>query len=484
MKQLITIMLLASCMLACRQQEQEPPPGGLLLPEPDSLKEFPLAASFGPQMELKPAVDMELVLPPAGDQGKQGSCVSWALGYNLISYYERSHAGLQDYGVANGVPDPRKVYSAAFIYNYLKQGVIPYECSRGIYFRDAFHTVMQMGNCQWADFPYRPVEDGCKGGVTTASIESASRHKGYRFQRVRKSEYDFKVQVQSGFPVIIGVYTSENLYEDGKQADKKKAFIWNPARRDRKEYHAMLIVGYDRHYFKLMNSWGASWGNKGFVWIPYNKLLERTVEAYTAEKIITGRGLASSDFAVYSAINKGNDHISLTLPNTSLISFEKFSMNLRRMDTDDREVMFKIYDSTSPDNPYKGHLKEGELKQFYIEDSLVTLYPDFTSNKSRPIHVKVDIDSGRVDENIRGIDSMLQENYSYLKNKKDLTAADRKLLKEFDNWKSGYMMATGGNEDRSYWWELSVVIASVLLAWWIWRQWRKRNRNNRMNEVS
>ncbi|WPV65281.1 C1 family peptidase [Chitinophaga sp. LS1] len=467
MKKLIIALILSICMTACTPPDV---PGGLLLPEPDSLKEFPLAASSGRKVELRLAVDMEPVLPPAGDQGKQGSCVSWALGYNLFSYYERAHAGLQDYGISQGIPDPRKVYSPAFIYNYLKQQVIPTDCQRGILFKDAFHIIMNKGNCQWADFPYHSVQDGCKGGVTTASIDGASKHKGYRFQRITKSEYDFKVQVQSGYPVIIGVYTSESLYDDGKNADTTRKFIWNPAQRDKWEYHAMLVVGYDQQYFKLMNSWGADWGNKGFVWIPYKKLLDRTVEAYTAEKLVPDRGIAAIPFAMDSTI-KHRKHMSLKLPDNSFIAFDNFSMNLNRMNA---SVSFSIFDSTS-NHPYKGYLQEGEQKQFYISDSLVTIYSDFTNNKVRPVHMNMKIDSGVVDENIKGIDSMLRENYSYLKSKKNLTEGDKRMLKEFVNWEGKYQMVsnTNDNNDSVNWKLLTVLLSLIPLGVWAFRQWRK-----------
>ena len=36
--------------------------------------------------------------------------------------------------------------------------------------------------------------------------------------------------------------------------------------------HGMVVVGYSDTYnaFKVVNSWGESWGDNGFVWIDYN----------------------------------------------------------------------------------------------------------------------------------------------------------------------------------------------------------------------
>jgi C1A family cysteine protease len=36
--------------------------------------------------------------------------------------------------------------------------------------------------------------------------------------------------------------------------------------------HAVLLVGYDheRKLFKVRNSWGPSWGDGGYFWMPYD----------------------------------------------------------------------------------------------------------------------------------------------------------------------------------------------------------------------
>ena len=62
--------------------------------------------------------------------------------------------------------------------------------------------------------------------------------------------------------------------------------------------HAMVIVGYDSHYkhggttleaFKIRNSWGTSWGNHGYVWIPkttLENLLRNSI--YDPPLVLTG----------------------------------------------------------------------------------------------------------------------------------------------------------------------------------------------------
>ena len=54
--------------------------------------------------------------------------------------------------------------------------------------------------------------------------------------------------------------------------------FWNKYQGDRLQgYHAIAIVGYDKEGFIIRNSWGTSFGDKGYTKIPYNefgKLME------------------------------------------------------------------------------------------------------------------------------------------------------------------------------------------------------------------
>ena len=47
--------------------------------------------------------------------------------------------------------------------------------------------------------------------------------------------------------------------------------------------HAMTVVGYDdrKQAIKVINSYGAAWGDGGFGWIAYDTFLRDAKEAYT-----------------------------------------------------------------------------------------------------------------------------------------------------------------------------------------------------------
>ncbi len=90
-----------------------------------------------------------------------------------------------------------------------------------------------------------------------------------------------KVSLTKGMPVIVGMITPESFIN----AYSKD--IWSPTESDisgSSFSHAMVIVGYDDNMYggavQIMNSWGGSWGNLGFIWIHYDDLLAYTLGAY------------------------------------------------------------------------------------------------------------------------------------------------------------------------------------------------------------
>jgi hypothetical protein len=80
-------------------------------------------------------------------------------------------------------------------------------------------------------------------------------------------------------PVIIGMNTPPSFHRRGQN-------VWQPYESAAKNYggHAMCVVGYDdAQYggaFEVQNSWGESWGNGGYIWIPYEVFDRFTDEAY------------------------------------------------------------------------------------------------------------------------------------------------------------------------------------------------------------
>jgi len=89
-----------------------------------------------------------------------------------------------------------------------------------------------------------------------------------------------KTALSVGMPVILCMYPPGSFH-------KVKGDLWTPQITDKidpNSGHALIAVGYDDNKYggaiELMNSWGDSWGNKGFTWVKYKDYLKWFLGGY------------------------------------------------------------------------------------------------------------------------------------------------------------------------------------------------------------
>ncbi len=216
---------------------------------------------------LPPAVDLASRFPTPGDQGSQGSCVGWAVGYAARSYYAVSREG-------RSRNDPRDIASPAYIYGAVKAAG---DCDTGSHFVRALTFLQQTGAASIADFPYR---DGQCPAPSINANERARRFTIAGWRALDPSRLDdFKGALAKGNPVMIGATTTSAFH--ALKGDR----VWQGEGRLQVGGHAMTVVGYDerRQAFKLINSWGTKWGDNGFGWIGYNAFRHHVKQAYVME---------------------------------------------------------------------------------------------------------------------------------------------------------------------------------------------------------
>lgn len=89
-------------------------------------------------------------------------------------------------------------------------------------------------------------------------------YKFLRFQNKGETEAAIKeVLLDKRLPIVFGISITHSFsFLTGKEVFKPRAG------EGRGGGHAMLIVGWDdtRKAFKIMNSWGTRWGDRGFFW--------------------------------------------------------------------------------------------------------------------------------------------------------------------------------------------------------------------------
>ena len=230
----------------------------------------PLAVGYKNQLPSK--VNLERYCPTRQNQGAQGSCVGWSSAYAARTIQQ---------SVATGKSPNNVAFSPSSLYNQIS---LP-NC-QGAYIHNAMEVMYQRGVLPFDDFRYNP--NDCESTPSEKQMNKASMFKTRGYQRLWENEGGTDIQaikqnLAQKAPVVIGMLVGGS-FMNAMQGQS----VWQPVRSDYNMRgfggHAMCVVGYDDDInggsFRLMNSWGENWGDKGFCWVSYKDFEFFTKEAY------------------------------------------------------------------------------------------------------------------------------------------------------------------------------------------------------------
>ncbi|NOQ28398.1 MAG: hypothetical protein GQ564_23795, partial [Bacteroidales bacterium] len=90
---------------------------------------------------------VDLVVPPVGNQGGEGSCVAWGTTYaGRSTSYQNTNGGTYNFGV--------NIFSPEYVYNQVKVS----DCNSGAYTTDGLDLLVNQGACTWNTMPYTDVD--------------------------------------------------------------------------------------------------------------------------------------------------------------------------------------------------------------------------------------------------------------------------------------------------------------------------------------
>lgn len=247
-------------------------PGGLISLHEDipGVTKLPL----GKAAALPTSVDLTSKFSTPGDQGKLGSCTAFAT--LAAKGYEE---GL-DWKWA--IQTPLHYFSPAFIYNQV-HGNNDAD-GGGCGYSDAFRILKEQGCCPYVYMPYSGAEYAYTAQPSDIAKADALFHKEIAITQIAAGDVNtMKANLAAGIPVLIAfpIYPDfDNLHG---------AYLWSP---DNSIYdnisgksrgnHAVCLIGYDdnKKAFKLINSWGTSWGLGGYGWISYDLISTQKWDGY------------------------------------------------------------------------------------------------------------------------------------------------------------------------------------------------------------
>ncbi|MEI6043323.1 MAG: C1 family peptidase [Chloroflexota bacterium] len=243
-----------------------------------------LTAAVGAPSTLPPKVDYTALVPPVGNQGSQGSCVGWAIGY----YYK----SIQEYRERRwSLTDPTHQFSPSFVYNQINNGY-----DYGAWPDDAFNLLQNTGTVSIADFPYNASDYRSQPSVALKAAASY-KAKSWQYLFYNVSSWPYYVANPAGTVDMLRQYLAQGdvfaltipIYDTWDYVGNSPTSVATKPTNlgSYRGYHEVTVIGYDDTIvssdglgaFRVVNSWGTSWGNNGFTWLSYDFLTQYGADA-------------------------------------------------------------------------------------------------------------------------------------------------------------------------------------------------------------
>lgn len=178
---------------------------------------------------------------PIKDQGQCGSCYSFGAsasyeGFKLIS------------GKTTDLSEQWFMMKA--------KAIGPYGGCSGWYLDSSMNLLKDHGVANESDCKYLAREQACTAGQAVNKIGAWSR---------TSSKSGIQSALQQYGPVYVGfaVFQDFSYYNSGYYKYTSGA---------KRGYHAVAVVAYDDNGFKVKNSWGTGWGERGYFKIAYDQM--------------------------------------------------------------------------------------------------------------------------------------------------------------------------------------------------------------------
>jgi C1A family cysteine protease len=185
-------------------------------------------------------LDLRSDLPSVRSQGSRGTCAAFAASC-LKEWQEKTDSGYTGY------------MSPEFIYFYRSN-----KPNHGMYSRDVMSILLNKGCCSEGELPYDEKNVDGPTEISATFVENAQNYRIKEYARVLTIE-DLKTSLYQNGPCYISFPVYNQRPEFWRQANGENS----------SGGHAVTVVGYDNNGFIIRNSWGTSFGDKGYVIYSY-----------------------------------------------------------------------------------------------------------------------------------------------------------------------------------------------------------------------
>ncbi len=235
-------------------------------------------------------VDLKGFCPPVLDQGTEGSCNGWAIGYGFMSFRYNRDAHITPTGL-----DTDNVYSPQYLFNLtrcLKEVSPGTDCRHGTNILNCLDVFKNFGCCKWRDFPLNQTPISCLQAPSMNVIEKALSDTVTSYSIITYGNESkpfkslikcFKFFLQHQVPIVVQMERSSTMRRDYlAQAGSVRCILDSVPRRRADGWHTSLCVGYrdSDQTFLFQNHFGTQWADGGFIRVPYRVLFNDIDGAY------------------------------------------------------------------------------------------------------------------------------------------------------------------------------------------------------------
>ena len=241
---------------------------------PDPLRDKLFYEHFKLSASPPPAASLRSGMPSVKDQGSLGSCT--AHGATAAIEYLMVHD-----------KKPEVDLSRLFLYFASRvwvEGENPTEDS-GCAIRNVMKALRSYGACVEKMWPYNV--DAFAIRPPKVCVVEAAKHEIINYYRCPNLS-SIKQSIADGYPVVIGFSVYQSMMT---AAVEKTGIVPYPTADDEQiGGHCVALDGYDdsKKSFEFQNSWGTSWGDKGFGMLDYRFVVN---------------GLANDGWTIRTALN-------------------------------------------------------------------------------------------------------------------------------------------------------------------------------------
>jgi hypothetical protein len=208
--------------------------------------------------------------PPVANQYPSSMCAVFSGVYAIRSYQERLMKGWSLDGSGPFGINSATVFSPTFTYN---QPGVNHGEDDGASLMSVARSLTRYGAVPWSVVPWTPSDPSTDYRFTSAGA-FAEQYRLQTYERIDSGDAaTVKQYLAAGYPIYWGTLV------DSQFVETDFAGPWVSGARGALLFgHAMVIVGYNDTIslnahtggFKVLNSWGTSWGQSGYVWIAYD----------------------------------------------------------------------------------------------------------------------------------------------------------------------------------------------------------------------